>query len=614
MPIFVACVVGLTILGFAIAGNSDSQWPVSRARAGGPSLRTAFQLQMLQQEIAYNQYNYTVGYNPAMDYRFDQLAGLVEPEDWREEAIATSQFKVMTLQAVLPSSFDWRDEDGVTPIKNQGGCGSCWSFATVGLLESQVKIQTGDDVDLSEQYLVSCNEDFWGCGGGWWAHDYHAWKIPSGEQEAGAVVELDFPYEGVEASCDPAHPHAYVIDDWGYVGTYWWDMPTVEEIKQAIYEYGPVATAVAAGPAMMAYTGGVFDNDESHVGVNHAVMLVGWDDAYEWNGSTFGVWILKNSWGTGWGEQGYMYIAYDTSLIGYAANYVEFTALDAAEPDKLAIIRQRQDDRYKLQVYAAPASNKGDIGELLASDNSIGINVTDVASGDFDPTAGDEFVMIRHDPGTGVRAVPVHLMPDEVRGDIGGPIASDTDVGGNTNFVAVGNFDDDEELELAFAQLRPSGKYKLLIYDAPTDVDDDLGSPIASDSSIGRNVIALAAANFDEDGRDEIVVVTLIPSSGKHRLYIHDVPTTTGGSTSVLASDLNIGKNIITRGVAAGNFDDDSDAEIAIVRSDASGSHKVHIYDAPTEIKGDMGASIASDLDIGQDITAIAACSIDLGL
>ena len=94
----------------------------------------------------------------------------------------------------------------------------------------------------------------------------------------------------------------------------------MDEIKRAIMDYGPIAVGIRVGNAFLAYTGGIFNLDETGE-VNHAVALVGWDD----NQGERGVWILRNSWGTGWGEAGYMHIEYGTSQVGYAANYIVFT-------------------------------------------------------------------------------------------------------------------------------------------------------------------------------------------------------------------------------------------------------------------------------------------------
>jgi len=314
-------VLGVVFLfaGMVFAQSSDPAALAARPESKEVPLGIALKLESLRAEIKENNYSFTVGYNPAMDYSLDQLCGLVEPPDWRERAT----FQEMLMSIGLPISYDWRP-NGVTPVKNQGGCGSCWAFGTVGPLESQIKIKCGVTENLSEQYLVSCNTNGWGCGGGWWAHDYHEWKIPPGESEAGAVLEADFPYTARDDRCNPPHPHPYKIDSWSFVYSQY-SVPSVQQIKQAIYQYGPVSAAVVVRSQFQAYTGGVFDVDESYADINHAIVLVGWDDNYQWNGNTYGVWILRNSWGSGWGEGGYMYITYGTSSVGYAANYIEFS-------------------------------------------------------------------------------------------------------------------------------------------------------------------------------------------------------------------------------------------------------------------------------------------------
>jgi uncharacterized repeat protein (TIGR02543 family) len=173
--------------------------------------------------------------------------------------------------------------------------------------------------NLSEQYLLSCNTDGWNCiDGGWWAHDYHIWKIPPGESQAGAVLESGFPYVAWDALCSPPHDHPYRLTDWAYVGD-GYSIPSANAIKQAIYNYGPVATAIcASGPVFQGYHDGIYATNESSYcdgGTDHAIVLVGWND-------TENTWILRNSWDSGWGESGYMRIARNVSNVGYAANYV----------------------------------------------------------------------------------------------------------------------------------------------------------------------------------------------------------------------------------------------------------------------------------------------------
>jgi len=258
-------------------------------------------------------WTFTVGENPATQYSLDELCGMRAPENWQ----AGANFNPCTPTKALPEAFSWCDSGGCTPIKNQSSCGSCWAFSTVGPLECNIKLKDNLTVDLSEQWLVSCNSDGFGCGGGWWAHDYHQWKTdPCGG--TGAVLEASFPYTASDLPCNCPYPHRYLIDSWGYVGSSY-GVPPVSSIKQAILDYGPVSVTVYANAAMQAYTGGVFNGCEDQA-INHGVVIVGWDD----NQGTAGVWIMRNSWGPGWGEGGYMRMPYDCSRIGYAASYVEY--------------------------------------------------------------------------------------------------------------------------------------------------------------------------------------------------------------------------------------------------------------------------------------------------
>ncbi|MFH1681723.1 MAG: C1 family peptidase [Candidatus Eisenbacteria bacterium] len=216
----------------------------------------------------------------------------------------------------LPTSYNWCDLGGCTPVKSQGSCGSCWAFGTAAPLECNIKIKDGVTVNLSEQYLVSCNSDGWSCSGGWWAHDYHHWKNdPCGDN--GAVLEADFPYTATDEPCGCPYPHHYWIDWWEYIGEPWGVSPT-DAMKQAILDHGPISVAVDAS-GFSGYSGGVFTSC-SGTSINHAVALVGWDD----NQGTDGVWILRNSWGASWGENGYMRIPYGCNSVGYNSCWVHY--------------------------------------------------------------------------------------------------------------------------------------------------------------------------------------------------------------------------------------------------------------------------------------------------
>lgn len=222
----------------------------------------------------------------------------------------------------LPGYFNWCQHNKCPPIRDQGWCGSCWAFATVGVMESAVLIArptlNPTNVNFSEQFLVSCNRRKWGCSGGWWGHDYHTTLRIVGEPMAGAVGEAAFPYQATDAPCNGPYPHRWQGRVWNYIrpGDPY-SVPGVNELKRAILQYGPVAVAVQVGPQFANYTGGVFAINEASGphDINHGVVLVGWDDNVQ-------AWILRNSWGAWWGQGGYMLIRYGVSNVGYGASYV----------------------------------------------------------------------------------------------------------------------------------------------------------------------------------------------------------------------------------------------------------------------------------------------------
>ena len=288
-------------------------------------------LQTLQNQIQAEGRSFTVRYSPAMERTIPQLCGLVEPKNWQINARYEDTGRYLSALGAS-SSFDWRQlQGGSTPVRDQGYCGSCWAFGTVAPLEILISYHCGTVVDLSEQYLVSCNDDGWDCGGGWFAHNYHEWDYSptKGESDWGAVLEAHFPYVASNVSCGGSHSHPYKISDWRYVGSSY-GVPTVTAIKAAIQTYGPVSAAVCVGSRFQGYGSGIFEGSESCGSdeVNHAITLVGWVDDDSVEG---GYWILKNSWGSSWGENGYMKIRYGTSMVGYAANYIVFTSANCLD-------------------------------------------------------------------------------------------------------------------------------------------------------------------------------------------------------------------------------------------------------------------------------------------
>ncbi|MCK4764871.1 MAG: RICIN domain-containing protein [Candidatus Aminicenantes bacterium] len=254
----------------------------------------------INEKLKANGYTFTVGKTSVTGKSLNDICGLVEPNDWRDKGNFDG---IENATRAVPSSFDWRDTGKITPVKNQGSCGSCWAFGTIASYEGAIAVNGGSLEDLSEQFLLDCNTSGYGCDGGWWAF---------GDMYNGVPMESCYPYVGYEQTCQTGCTKYYPMTSWTYVGTSS-GVPTSAAIKQAIYDYGPVAAAVYATSSLQSYSGGVFNYCQSG-NVNHAVSIVGWDDGN-------GCWIVKNSWGTGWGESGYIRITYGCNQIGYASCY-----------------------------------------------------------------------------------------------------------------------------------------------------------------------------------------------------------------------------------------------------------------------------------------------------
>ena len=261
--------------------------------------------------------------------------------DIANNSIVARQARQMRSTA-LSSSFNWcNHEDGKNycpPIQDQNTCGSSWAFATASMMESQIQIKDNIQRDLSEQHLISCNNENvgngqrWSCrNGGWYAFDYYTDKhsFPD-ESGPGTVWELDFIYSGEDLACKPSLPHHEQLASWSYIDpANPFAVNYVDQIQLILNDYGPVVTSICVGPEMQTYQGGVFSTDESQLceqygaQTNHAVIIVGWED---------GAWIVRNSWGETWGESGYMRIAYGTSNIGFATAYTIYDGASALGP------------------------------------------------------------------------------------------------------------------------------------------------------------------------------------------------------------------------------------------------------------------------------------------
>ncbi|XP_055697278.1 uncharacterized protein LOC129798262 isoform X3 [Phlebotomus papatasi] len=198
----------------------------------------------------------------------------------------------------LPKSFDWRDKNVVSEVKNQGNCGSCWAFSVTGNIEGLHAIKTGQLEEYSEQELLDCDAIDGGCAGGLPDNAYKAI-----EELGGLELESDYPYRARKSECvfNKTMSHVKVS---GAV-----DFPKNETAMQLwLVQNGPISIGINAN-AMQFYRGGVSHPWRPlcrHSGIDHGVLIVGYGVAeYPLFNKTLPYWIVKNSWGPKWGEQGY---------------------------------------------------------------------------------------------------------------------------------------------------------------------------------------------------------------------------------------------------------------------------------------------------------------------
>lgn len=255
----------------------------------------------------------------------DLPLGLVKPVKNKQEHTARSTVQrhlEISPVSSLPKSVDWRKEGVTTPVKSQGACGSCWAFATTAMLESHVAISTGVLYSLSTQELVSCMSNPRKCGGDGGCMGATAELAMDFLTSHGAVQEWSFGYQsfhGEKVNCT-LHPKAtksrYLRSQnktsevySGAVAsiTTWVSLPSNDysTLMNAVAKLGPVAVSVAASPWSL-YKGGIFYSPFETIrqtDVNHLVVLEGYGTDPD---TGVDYWLVRNSWGPTWGENGYI--------------------------------------------------------------------------------------------------------------------------------------------------------------------------------------------------------------------------------------------------------------------------------------------------------------------
>ncbi|MBW1774285.1 MAG: autotransporter domain-containing protein [Deltaproteobacteria bacterium] len=283
-----------------------------------------------------------------------------------------------------PSSFDLRDINGhsyIGPVRDQGACGSCYSFGALAAAESVYNRYHGlydtAAVDFSESFIIwslsPLYEGFDGCNGA--SYDY---EELTGLVEHGVPPEADFPYVTTDPGPDNHHWDAPRTDF-----NEWYRIPPndIETTKRIIRRFGAVDAAVFVDGAFQAYPGGIFQNTDTsanrilpyYSSSNHAASLVGWEDDPGDGG--MGYWILRNSWGTTWGEDGYMRIRYTSARASMEGTYLVYGAWggedvsweNAGEIQAVPWSAGRTTNAHAVDIWTGAGSTVTNTGTLSAT-------------------------------------------------------------------------------------------------------------------------------------------------------------------------------------------------------------------------------------------------------
>ncbi|KAL2464672.1 KDEL-tailed cysteine endopeptidase CEP1 [Forsythia ovata] len=244
---------------------------------------------------------YKLGSNAFTDQTNEEFSatrnGLKMPSKKKSSEITSFKYENVT---AVPSSMDWRKKGAVTPVKDQGQCGSCWAFSAIGATEGINQITTKKLISLSEQEIVDCDKtsEDQGCEGGY-MEDAFEFIV----KNKGIATESTYPYEAADGACNKKEELSHAAKISGFE-----KVPANSEkaLLKAVANQ-PVSVSIdASGMAFQFYSGGVFTGD-CGTELDHGVTAVGYGRTS--NGTKY--WLVKNSWGSSWGEEGYIMMQRD---------------------------------------------------------------------------------------------------------------------------------------------------------------------------------------------------------------------------------------------------------------------------------------------------------------
>jgi len=264
-------------------------------------------------EAEEGKHTYTLGENEFSDWTLqeflDTMTGYNESLDSSVLADPNLEGK-FPQSSGFPQSWDCRDHGLVSTVRSQGSCGSCWAFAAVGAVEGSWAKEKGQLFRLSEQELIDCDKSDGGCNGGGissaltWVHNHH-----------GLAKNTDYGvghYHPSQGTCH--HKEEETVANLKRVRHV--ASKNEADLKRAVHNAGPVAMSVHVNKKFKAYKSGIFnDPDCPKNSANHAMLTVGWKYSTKYKKTK---WIVKNSWGKSWGQDGYIFLEYGKNICGMA--------------------------------------------------------------------------------------------------------------------------------------------------------------------------------------------------------------------------------------------------------------------------------------------------------
>jgi len=243
---------------------------------------------------------YTLGMNKFGDLTFSEFHAKYTGLNYVKRDFIRSKNHIHADNVNNPATVDWRTQQAVTPVKDQGQCGSCWAFSATGSMEGAWAIGKKALLSLAEQQLVDCSGSFGnqGCNGGLMDYAFE-YVIKNG-----ITTEDKYPYKAVDQRCKSPLPPAAI-----HITSYVDVQSNSDPALETAVAKGPVSVAIEADqPAFQFYKSGVFADPSCGTMLDHGVTAVG----YNVDSKKVKYWIVKNSWGGDWGDQGYIMMARKT--------------------------------------------------------------------------------------------------------------------------------------------------------------------------------------------------------------------------------------------------------------------------------------------------------------